>query len=290
MKVTVDTPHGPLELDLPRIKFGVMGRPGSGKSELLASMPKPLFVYATDPEEKLMPYFDRCGRIERGVGQFGQPVLIGFSPTTDKPIMQVELFYDLEPSSPSAVTQLLARAQQVRGEVDAGMWASVALDSWSQLETFAVWRRTWGTMAAKDADAHGRNYGAAKDDLKPFFWSWLIPLKCNLGIAFHTTEKLREESGVSSYGIKAIGDLPSGLASVLPERYRSESQADGSTRKLYTKPDGRYDLCTLIDAPNPCDNHYPALFTNWINKRVAMAAAAKPAPADPAPQKEGDSK
>lgn len=269
MKVTVETNHGPVELELPRHKFGVMGPPGSGKSRLLASMSKPLLVLATDPEEKLTPYTDRCGELKRSVGQFGQEVIIGMSPTSGKPIMQIEAFYDLDPAEPIAVTQLLARSEQLRGEVNAGVWQSVGLDSWSQLEEFAIWRRTFGKMApGGDPTAHGRHRGAAKDDLKPFFWSRLIPLKCNLGIAFHTTEKLLDEGGKMFYGIKAIGDLPTGLASVLPERYRSESLPDGVTRKLYTRPDGRYDLCTLIDAPNPCDNEFTALFSNWIAKQV----------------------
>jgi hypothetical protein len=88
------------------------------------------------------------------------------------------------------------------------------------------------------------------------------------------------------YGIKAIGDLSTGLASVLPERYRSESLPDGVTRKLYTRPDGRYDLCTLIDAPNPCDNEFTALFGNWIAKKVKQhtdraSGAAQPASSTP---------
>ncbi len=275
--MNVTLPDG-RELLLPRLKFGIMGRPGSGKSHLLASMPKPLLVLSTDPEEKLQPYFDRCGDLQHSVGQFGQPVILGLSPTTGKPIMQIEIFYDLEPATPVAMTALLARGEQLRSEVEARGIASVAYDSWSQGEYIAWCRRAHGQFAISNPDGRAV-YNAAKDDLKPFMWSRLVPLKCNLGIAFHTEEKIVEEGGVSSFGIKAIGALRTELASILPERYRSVSEPDGTTRRLWTKPDGRFDLCTLIDAPNPCANDYKALFTNWINKRVAaMDAATKPAP------------
>jgi hypothetical protein len=121
----------------------------------------------------------------------------------------------------------------------------------------------------KDADSFGRAHGAAKDDLKQIVVARLIPLKCNVGIVFHTTETMKEDSGLSFFGIKAIGTLATELAALLPERYRSVSEADGTTRRLYTRPDGRFDLCTLIDAPSPCANDYKALWTNWIAKRAA---------------------
>lgn len=286
MKVTLADGR---ELVLPRLKFGVMGRPGSGKSQLIASMEKPLLGLCADPEEKLVPYLDRCGDVTRSVGQYGQTVLVGTSPTSGKPILQLECFYDLERENPQAFTALLARAEQIRGEVIAGMWASIGLDSWSQFETYALWRRKFGPFAIKDFDAFGRGNAAAADDLKMLVMARLMPLPCNLGISFHTTEKAKEEGGESVFGIKACTKaLPTDLASLLPERYRSVSLPDGVTRQLYTKPDGRFDLCTLIDAPNPCPNDYKALFSNWIAKRAAMGAAptassttAEPAPADP---------
>lgn len=271
-------------LELPRLKFGVMGRPGSGKSTLISSMAMeghPLLVFAVDPEEKLTPYFDRCGEIKRSVGQYGQPVLVGLSPKTGKPLMQVELFYDDEPKIPRAITMLLARLEQVRGEVEAGMWASFGLDSWTQLETFAIWRRQTGPMAVKDADAFGRAHGAAKDDLKPIVVARLMPLKCNVGIVFHTTEVMKEEGGVSFFGMKAIGTLSTELSALLPERYRATAEADGVTRRLWTRPDGRFDLCTLIDAPSPCRNDFKALWQNWIAKRAAAAAATEPVKEEP---------
>ncbi len=274
-----------LNLTLPLLKFGVMGRAGSGKSRLIASMPKPLLVAATDPEEKLAPYFDRCGDVTRSVGQFGQPVLVGMSPTTGKPIIQIELFYDDEPKNPQAMTALLARAEQWRSEIAAGMWASFGFDSWTQAEDIARWRRTAGPFAVKDPDVFGRGHGAAKDDLKPLVATRIMRLACNVGIAFHTREKQLDEGGEAFYGMKAIGTLPTELASLLPERYRSTAEADGVTRRLWTRPDGRFDLCTLIDAPSPCANDFNALWENWIMKRAIAANAAAASTASPSEAK-----
>lgn len=262
-------------ITLPRWKGAIMGRPGSGKSHTLASLPKPLLVLAADPIEKLTPYLDRgIVREEVFTGQFGQPIYIVDSPTTGKPIIQIESFYDDEPKNPKAVTALLARAEQLREEVRTMGLASVAMDSWSQFEVFACWRRRTGPYAIGNPDGRAV-YGAAKDDLLPVVVARLMPLQCNVGIAFHTTEKVVEEGGMSFFGMKAIGSLPTDLAAVLPERYRAVAESDGSTRRLYTRPDGRFDLCTLIDAPNPCANDFRALFVNWITKRAAMVVAAK---------------
>jgi hypothetical protein len=197
--------------------------------------------------------------------------------------MQVEIFYELEPSNPQAMNGLLGRAEQLVAEVKAVGWASFGLDSWSQLEYIAHSRRATGPLstARTTGNQDGRAvYNSAKDDIRPFLWSRIMPLACNVGIAFHTTEKPAEEGGVSVYGIKAIGDLSTSIASILPERYRAEAMPDGETRRLHTRPDGRFDLCTLINAPSPCKNDYAALFANWIAKRAAQPATAAAAPSE----------
>lgn len=285
--MNVTLPDGRV-LTLPRLKFGVMGRPGGGKSRLIASMPKPLIVMAGDPEEKLSPYFDVCGEITETVGQFGQRLWIGHSPKTGKPIIQIEQFYDTDPKNAQAITGLIARCEQLGAEVLAGMWASAGFDSYTQFERYAIWRRTHGPFRVKDADAFGRAHGAAKDDMVAMINAQIMPLKCNVGIAFHTTEKPKDEGGVSYFGIKAVGQSATDIASLLPERYRAEALPDGTRRQLWTRPDGRYDLCTLIDAPSPCENTYQALWTNWIAKRAAAGtpAAAQPAPDAPPSEKE----
>jgi hypothetical protein len=276
-----------LVLTLPLWKGGIMGRPGSGKSHLLASLPKPMLVLAADPIEKLTPYLDRgIVREEVFTGQFGQPVYIVDSVTTGKPIIQIESYYDDEPKIPRAFTSLMARSEQLKAEVKAQGWATVGFDSWSLHETFAVYRRQTGPFATGNPDGRAA-YNAAKDDLKSIVVSRLMPLPCNVGIVFHTTETMQEEGGLSFFGMKAIGTLKTDLAAVLPERYRAVAESDGVTRKLYTRPDGRFDLCTLIDAPNPCTNDFRALFTNWIAKKAAMVVAAKAsATAAAEPQKE----
>lgn len=263
-----------VEVTLPRWKGSIIGRPGSGKSHAARSFPKGALVIATDTPEKLQPYYDLAGEITRSRGQFGQPVEVLYSAVSKKPIIQIEQFYDKNPNDPQAVTALIARAELLEAEVNAGMWQTVILDHWTGLETFAVYRRTIGPMAIKDANEFGRGHNAAKDDIKPILISRLLPLPCNVVILCHTTETQRDEGGVQFFGIKAIGkQLPTEMAAALPERYRSVSEADGITRRLYTRPDGRYDLCTLLHATSPCENSYQGIMSGWIAKKVATMEA-----------------
>lgn len=254
-----------------------MGAPSSGKSHLLASMEKPLLVMATDPIDKMQPYFDR-GELDPEVhtGQFGQPIRIVKSAATGNAIIQIESFYDLDPQSPTGMESFISRSFQLRSEVAAKRWASIAIDSWTNLEFIARLRRTIGPMAVKGADRDNRlPYNPAKDDIQRTFNTQYVHLPCNVGVSLHTTEKRNEEGAVVYRGIKCIGELKNDLPGVLGERYLA-TNVDGTTRRLDTK-NVAYNCCTLIDAPNPCANDFAALYTNWIAKRVAASAAAQPA-------------
>lgn len=281
-----------LSLDLPTLHFGIMGPPSSGKTHLVASMEKPLLVLAADPFDKMAPYFDR-GVLDPKVyaGQFGQPIRLVKSATTGKAIIQIEGFHDTNPDAPAAFDALLKRAAQVRDEVIAGQWRSVALDSWSNIEYVAKERRRIGPLAVQGTDSRrGLRIAAnAKDDLLTMFNSRFVHLPCHLGVVLHTVEKRDEDGALVYRGMKVIGELKTDLPGSLGERYLARN-IDGVRRQLDTRNVG-YNCCTLIDAPSPCDNDFKALFTNWITKRAvaANAAAAQPAAADAAPQ-EGEAK
>ena len=288
MKVTIDTPTGPFEFELPVIHFGVMGPPSSGKSHLVASMEKPLLVLAADPFDKMQPYFDQ-GIVEDEirVGQFGQPIRIVRSVKTGNPIIQIEGFYDLG-DTPSAMQQFMERTNQLHAEVHRP-WRSIAVDSWTQLEFIARMRRMSGTHAVKAAMKGATIYGAAKDDLQQVLNARLAHIACNLAIVMHVQEKTDFETGQVVYrGVKAIGELKTELPAVLGERYLARN-VDGTKRQLDTK-NVLYNCCTLINAPNPCANEFTALFANYIAKRVeqhnARAASAAPTGASGAAVKE----
>jgi hypothetical protein len=259
------------ELTLPTLHFGVMGLPSSGKSHLIASMEKPLLVLSSDPFDKQQPYLDR-GDADPQVytGQFGQPTRIVKSATTGNAIIQIEGYYDTDPDNPTAMSALLARGEQLRSEVIAGRWKSIALDSWTNIEWIARQRRSAKPFLV--TDAHGKRYGAAKDDLQTFFNARFVHLPCHVGVALHTTEK-RDDDGVVTYrGIKAIGELKTDLPGSLGERYLAVN-VDGTQRRLDTR-NVAYNCCTLIDAPNPCVNEFTALYSNWLKRETEKRAAS----------------
>lgn len=260
--------------ELPWLHFGVMGKAGSGKSRLLASMPKPLVILGTDPMTKMQPYFD-CGELDpkEYAGPLGQEIRL-VKDKDGKTIIQVEGFYDKDPAMVNAaMTAMVGRAATLVQEVNAGMWKSVGLDSWSGFEDMARYRRLAGPMMIKNADGRA-HHNVAKEDCKSVFLHNLIHLKCNVGITFHVTRFAQENGGEVMYNVKCIGDFAQTIAQNLAERYHSQAMPDGVNRQLRTRPDGRFELATLIEAPDPCDNTFGALFANMIAKKLAAAKAA----------------
>lgn len=262
---------------LPFLHFGVMGKPGSGKSHLLASMPKPLLIIATDPMTKMQPYFDQgvLDPVEH-TGALGQEIRL-VKDADGKTLIQVEGFYDNDPLNPLAMTNICARMAQVQGEVKNGLWASLGFDSWSGFEDVARYRRLAGPMKINNPDGRA-HHNIAKEDCKGIFNMQLVHLKCNVGITFHITEKMLEGGGQMLYNMKCIGDFASTVGQNLAERYRAEAMPDGVTRQLYTRPDGRFELATLIGAPSPCENNFNALWGPWLAKKMTepMAETATP--------------
>lgn len=284
-------------LTLPTVHFGVMGVHHGGKSKLCASMEKPLLVLAADPFSKMQAYFDE-GVVddEVYVGQFQQPVRIVRSVTTGKAIVQVECFLDSKPTIPWGYQALLSRLDQVADEVRAGLWKSVALDSWSQVEFIAKLRRTTGPFSS-GVDSI---MAAVKDDCEQLIKARIATLLCNVGVTMHINTKLIDAGGGTMlYEPIATGTLKSGIGSVLGEMYRAVATPDinapgGVKYSLQTIPDGRFDCGTNIGAPNGCPNNFQALFTNWIAKRAAQPvppAAVQPAQTETpaAPQEENKS-
>jgi hypothetical protein len=267
--------------ELEWLHFGVMGKAGTGKSHLLASMPKPLLVLATDPMTKLHPYYDH-GIVDPKVytGNLGQDIRL-VKNKDGKTIIQIEGFYDRDPSlKNAAMTALVSRTTQLHGEANAGMWKSTALDSWSGFEDLARYRRLVEGQPFHVKNPDGRaHHNIAKEDCKSPFLHTLIHLNCNMGISFHVTRFAQESGGEVMYNVKCIGDFAQTISQNLAERYHSISLPDGVTRRLHTRPDGRFELATLIDAPDPCENTFGALFANKIGKLLAEAKKAKAAEA-----------
>lgn len=266
-------------LDLPFIHVGIMGEPGSGKTHFAASFPTPMLVIATDPMTKMQPYFDR-GVLDpvEYAGPFNQEIRL-VKDSAGNVTRQIEGFYDYDVMMlTSAMTGIGNRTASVVQEVREGKWATVVLDSWSGFEDAASYRRLAGPLKCTNTDGRAHR-NMAKEDCKQIFLMQLIRLKCNVVMTFHTTKFAQDQGGETQYNMKCIGDFASTVGQNLAERYHSVAQPDGTTRVLYTRPDGRFKLATLIDAPSPSENTFGALWSNYIAKKLGEPNGANPAPA-----------
>jgi hypothetical protein len=283
--------NGGRVLTLPDVHVMIEGVPNSGKTRFAASAEKPELVLACDPISKMPAYFDRGtwdGKVYTGAQ--GQPVWIITSRMTGQPIIQLEGYYDEDPELPTAMTSLLARMPSISAEVKVGMWRTVVIDSWTQLEWIARIRRTNGNFKTSNSP-----YLEAMDDLKSLVNSRLMNLRCNLIVIFHIeTKVVRNKQGTvvqdarmdvgggeQSYTVQAIGQLKN-LPNVFGECYLAIAPVDGSNNYvLQTVRNADFrTLCSRIGAPNLCPNEWREIFTGYINAQAALPSA-QPAPVTP---------
>lgn len=263
-----------IELTLPDLHIGVAGPPNSGKTHFAASAETPMIVLATDPKSKMEAYYEK-GVLDPTIytGQFGQPVQIIKSVKTGKPIIQIEYFYDEDIKNPQAYTAFENRVEQITDEVKRGMWRTVVIDSWSQMEWIARMRRSYGPFKSDSS------YLGAMDDMQSIMTARLVHLPCNLIVIFHIETKVVKDrqgkvikdsridtgGGVMSYSVQAIGKLKN-IANILGEMYLAVAPTDGSDNyHLVTRQEEDFTtLCSRKRVPNPCTNNFRELFGPWI--------------------------
>ena len=273
-----------IELTLPDLHIGIAGPPNSGKTHFAASAETPMIVLATDPKSKMEAYYDR-GLLDpqKYTGQFGQQVQLVKSLKTGKPIIQIEYYYDIDYKNPTAYTAFDCRVEKLTDEVNAGMWRTVVVDSWSQLEWIARMRRSYGALKAESS------YLGAMDDMQSIMTARLTHLECNLIVVFHIETKVVKDrqgkiikdaridtgGGVMSYSVQAIGKLKN-IANILGEMYLAVAPTDGSDNyHLETRQTEDFTiLCSRKGVPNPCPNKWNELFGPWIQKEAEKLNAA----------------
>lgn len=269
------------------LQIAIMAEYGAGKSYFAATFPKPMFVIHTDPLGKAAPYFDRGIASDAGLGEYGQPVWqVHSRKKPDKLIIQCEFFHDDEPTQPEAFTQLFNRWASLRDEVREGVWRTVVLDTFTTLELFARYRRTYGALKSDAPNIY------STEDVEQML-SRLCGLSsvANIVINCHIDEKPASmdadrvmtdrkgnkfmTGGQLMATPKAPGRLQKGIgamfASEMYHLYVTPPDKDGVTQRLLqTQPDGRYACATRIDAPDRIENPtYAALWVNWTAKQAS---------------------
>lgn len=255
-----------------------MGESGAGKSEFLASFPKPMLVIHTDPSGKASPYIKRGVPGDYTVGEFGQRVRAVMSrKNPDQTLIQLEFFHEAEPTQPSAFDMILARWPSLRDEVVAGMWRTVVLETFTTTELFARYRREYGGIS----NAERANIYSTSD--MEMLLSRLGGLPCNVCIACHIDAKpasmnpdrvMTDKQGnkfMAGGQLVATPQAPGRLQKGIPAMFASEMYRvftgvgeDGSVgRFLQTQNDGKFACATRIDAPDGCEPSYTNLWANW---------------------------
>jgi hypothetical protein len=263
------------------VHIAVYGIWGSGKSTFLSTLPKPMLVLMTDPPGKEAPYLRRGALGAQTQGAHLQPVQQVMSrKTPGKCLIQVEYFHDLNPRRPDAHNRMRDRLDELADtEIPVGKWATLVLDGITFSELNARKYAEHITLAnAKD----GRQwYAFSMHEVEEIVLKQLAFLPINVGVACHVDFDYDEVMGQRVHNPAAPGKLRARFGAGFPEMYVAHAltgkTGDASRYWLQTRTDTSYAAeSVLLQAPNPCEPTFEAL---WANFDMPVAEAAPPADA-----------
>lgn len=265
-----------MALVAPVLHVGLMGESGAGKSMCAATFPKPMLVLHADTYGKDEAYLERGVRAGETTGISGHPVVWIASKTDPKKLLvQLEYYHDDEPTVPTAFAALLARVQSLRDEVREGKWKTVVLETFTSLDLYARYYRSYGPFKTDKPNIQ------ATEDVEQML-SRLNGLRCNVVVNCHVDKDPVMVDGQSLKTPMAPGRLQKGFAAnFTSELYRAYSTIDAAGARHYllqTQPDGRFICVTRINAPDPCVPDYRMILSNWLLKHGAIPAPATETP------------
>lgn len=231
----------------------IAGPPGTLKSTLISTAPKPLYVVFTDAFGKAIPYLRRGLATERQVSPEGILYQEVFSRKDEsKLLIRIEYFHDNDINNPVGFDDFETRFNQIEFE----KYRSVAVDSYTSLE--------WMAKNKAEAMPHNEEDGwfvprMAKRFIERYIRSIFPGVPCNLYLIGHLTkERVNNKQGTNEssishlYAPAAIGDLKEDLPRVFPETYITRVIREGGERKilLQTITSNRYAACTQLGMPD----------------------------------------
>jgi len=235
----------------------------------VASFPKPLLLCSFDPFGKDLPVLrrGRTGELKAcPVDRAGNE--IAYREVTSrkhegKLLARVEYYHDAKPSQPVAARNFESRVDWIEEEVFAGEWATIAFDS---LTFFELAARKYAQYTINPRAKDPRKwYGQSTDALEDAFMIRVSSWPCNVVLTAHISEDKDEVHGHMLFNPDVPGRLSSRLPAAYQEFYRAFVSGKGADRLylLQTRSGGGYNANTQIDAPDPVDNDYKALWSNW---------------------------
>ncbi len=256
----------------------ILGRPGSGKSTLIASMPKRLLVILTDPPGKEQPYLDRgtAGPIEAGNNCYFRHVFSKKDP--EQWIIRVEYWGEPNPADPSMYAHWIARS--VRLEQDIREWGirTIVLDTATYFELSA---RYYSAGRLNRDVKDGRQHYAFSTNACEQYIMMRFPnfLLCNSFVLCHIDDQKDESEsgeGVVTRKMAALpGKMPNRVTGGFGEVWRVYVD-DGGNRVLQTqaRAGNMFDCKSLLGVPDFCYPHYEAIKKALEEKSVGKDGTA----------------
>lgn len=265
--------------DRPLVHIVDYGDSGAGKSTFAATMPKPAIVMSWDPFGKEMPYLKRGQVVDVEPDQWGTPIRRVLSPK-GKLLFQIEYYLDSEPTEPEAYSRFLKRMVLFQDEY--GTWRTLICDSLTFMEIAA---RKWhqyklnpipGAKAGKGGvTTRGEGFDTRKwfagstDLLEEMVLGRLGSLPMNVVVCCHIDEEKDEVHGTFVRNPKAPGRMRRSISAGYSECYRVYVTRDEEGNRLHllqTQSDRLWNAATQIDAPDPCEPEYTALWANYDHR------------------------
>lgn len=248
----------------PELHVADYGNPGSRKSSFFATFPQPIVVAHFDAVGKDMPYWKlgQPTKLQRD-GKFGYDFREIITP--EKTLgARIEYYHDPLVDQPRAAAAFLERLNRVPKEIDKGDCATFCFETVTSASLKA--RKMYQYDLEPDRKDPRKWYGGAVDILEEVLLIQLPSLQCNVCVGLHiSAEKIESEGGLLRAPFLP-GRLNASFASQWPELYRSyieRSKVGDKTGYVQTQGDEKWYANTMIDAPDPCEPEYTALWKNW---------------------------
>jgi len=247
---------------------------GAGKSRFADTLPNPKIVFAFDAYGKEFPYLTGGEVSDLFSDELAKYVRTVTSRKTGRVLKRIEYYHDMEwvePETikrkagvsikdvqPDAYARFLTRMAGFQHEYL--QWRTAVVDSVTSMEIAA---RRWDQFVLNPQAEDARQwYGASKDLLERMLLGRFASLPMNVVVIAHIDDDKFEYHGTQRRMPMAPGKLRGSLPSQYQEVYHVYVDKDGS-HWLQTKGDNLWACTTQIDAPNPCEPTYQALWANW---------------------------
>ena len=247
----------------PDLHIACYGGPGARKSSFFSSMPQPIVVAHFDAIGKDMPYW-KLGKVGEVQKDKHGTAFREISKKDGTLACRIEYYSDPLVDEPVAATAFLERINRLPREIERGTCRTFCFETVTSASLKA--RKMYEYDLKPNAKDPRKWYGGAVDVLEEVLLIQLPGLHCNVCVGLHVSKTKVEAEGTMVRAPLLPGRLMESFASQWPEIYRAyiERGKDGEkSGLLQTQGDERWECASQIDAPDPCDGAYEALWKGW---------------------------